>query len=421
MSLPLDKLNRALRILQQVISSNPATGTLTRKATDQNGRIKTEIHRLKATFMSTDLSSADSRAPITKIMHILIGFLHHNDESLRSVAYEAFLAMCRHLILIGQDTRLLLILISELNEQPQARPAAALLSTLTRVMRLTKPKRLELFSTHTLTALEELLARPEEAVHLSIIANLPTLFRTIGPVVKKLTMPKKDASLPFEQRSLALKIVNTLLSKCLDVRGSANRSAVITIIQLCTHSQLCLQRTLRFCTEILSSLDDLSNSIRLTASINILKGIFEIVVKDDELKESFDVKKLVCLLLCLTHSSVNEVLIASFESLAVLFPLLTRDQLVFYPPDVLLSSEGPSTETNCPSMNNSPFLPRRLLPRESIQSGTSSMNSSLMDIPSRLGTADFDQISILTIDSSLVNGSESAVSPAHSWDSRGTE
>ncbi|GMT06800.1 hypothetical protein PENTCL1PPCAC_28974, partial [Pristionchus entomophagus] len=424
MALPLDKLSRALRTLQQVIASNAPTGTLTRKTTDQNGRIKTEIQRVKATFLSTDLSSSESRGVVTKIMHILIGFLHHTDENLRSLAYETFLSLCRHLILIGQDTRLLLIVISELGEQPQARPAAGLITTLTKIVRLTKPKRLELFSTHILNAVEELLNRPEEAVHIALIANLPTLFRTMGPVVNKVTIARKDASLPFEQRSLALKMLNSLLSKCLDVRGSANRSAVLTILQLSAHSPICLQRTLTFCSSTLSSLDDQSNCIRLTASINILKGLFEIIMRDEELRESSDVRKLVCLLLCLTHSSVNEVLIASFECLAVVFPLLTRDQLAFYPPDVILSPEGPSSEIlGALSINNSPFLPRRILQqKESIQSGTSSLNSSLVDIPYRVGAAapEFDQLSIVTTDSSMMNGNDSAVSPSHSWDSRET-
>ncbi|KAF8355533.1 hypothetical protein PRIPAC_97156 [Pristionchus pacificus] len=421
MALPLDKLNRALRSLQQVITSNPPTGTLTRKPTDQNARIKAEIQRVKATFLSTDLSSSESRGIVSKIMQIFIGFLHHTDENLRSLAYETFLSLCRHLILIGHDTRLLLIIISELGEQPQARPAAGLLTTLTKIVRLTKPKRLELFSTHILNAVEELLNRPEEAVHLALISNIPTLFKTIGPVVKNLALTRKDLSLPFEQRSHALKMLNSLLSKCLDVRGSANRSSVLTILQLSTYSPLCLQRALSFCTSTLSSLDDQSNPIRLTASINILKGLFDIIMKDEKLRDGIDVRKLVCLLLCFTHSSVNEVLIASFECLAVVFPLLTRDQLSFYPPDVILSQEGPSTEIASLSINNSPFLPRRLLQqKESIQSDPSSLNSSLVDIPSRVGPpSEFDQLSIITTDSSM-NGNEGAASPSNSWDSRET-
>ncbi|GMR62904.1 hypothetical protein PMAYCL1PPCAC_33099, partial [Pristionchus mayeri] len=424
MALPLDKLSRALRQLQQAISSNPHTGTLSRKPPDQNGRINTEIQRVKATFLSTDLSSSESRSVVTKIMHLLIGFLHHSDESLRTLAYESFLALSRHLILIGQDTRLLLIVISELAEQPQARPAAGLVATLAKILRHTKPKRLELFSNHIFTALVELLHRPEEAVHLALIANLPALFKTMGPVVHKLALAKKDTALPFEQGSHALKLLNSVLSKCLDVRGSANRSAVITVLQLAAHSPLCLQRALAFCTSTLSTLDDEGNPTRLTASINVLRGLFEIVMADEQLRETTDVRRLVCLLLCFTHSAVNEVLIASFECLAVVFPLLTREQLAFYPPDVILSPEGPSTTDDVapPSSNNSPFLTRRLFQqKESLQSSPSSLNSSLVDIPFRVAPpSEFDQLSIITIDSSM-NGGEGAASPSNSWDSRETE
>ncbi|CAJ0938264.1 unnamed protein product, partial [Mesorhabditis belari] len=317
-SAKVDKLIKSINGLETTLKQKEQHTPPKKAATnDKERQFCAEIREILASSDVSNIIKNDKRCEneFTRAVELLFNLVNHTDQSLRTLAEETLDAIFREQLLAFQHARVIVRLITVVAKNGPSRSLVAALNRLCSLIQYSKANRLTSYGVHIVNALTMILKRPEETVQTALEKGIPKIFDVLGPRIREQHVDK------------AYDLYRAAVEN-LDLSGSAGRSAVTIITQICQYYTVILRKVMLRCLATIRNPDENEARQRLVGSLNVVKSVWKLAVG----VETADTLKgiITGILLCLC-SGHNDVIEASLKALCEIMSSPLSD-MQFYPP-----------------------------------------------------------------------------------------
>ncbi|CAJ0938358.1 unnamed protein product, partial [Mesorhabditis belari] len=267
-SAKVDKLIKSINGLETTLKQKEQHTPPKKAATnDKERQFCAEIREILASSDVSNIIKNDKRCEneFTRAVELFFNLVNHTDQSLRTLAEETLDAIFREQLLAFQHARVIVRLITVVAKNGPSRSLVAALNRLCSLIQYSKANRLTSYGVHIVNALTMILKRPEETVQTALEKGIPKIFDVLGPRIREQHVDK------------AYDLYRAAVEN-LDLSGSAGRSAVTIITQICQYYTVILRKVMLRCLATIRNPDENEARQRLVGSLNVVKSVWKLAV-----------------------------------------------------------------------------------------------------------------------------------------------